>query len=105
ERDLDAVRPGHGYLAKRLRAGAKLRRVAHAHREALAPFYRHGEVGLADALINHLLNRADVDAIAGRRLPINLNVDVGRAGDLLRVNILGAGDGLENRSDFARALL
>ena len=78
-------------LAERLRVGAVLRRVAHAHREPPPAFDGRRQVRLADRGLDDLLDVADADAVARRRGAIDLDVQVLAAGDLLGIDIAGAG--------------
>ena len=57
------------HAGERLRIGAVLRCIPHAHGKALSAFDRHRERRLADGVLNHLLNITDADSVES-----NLNV-------------------------------
>ena len=80
---------GDGHAAERLRARAVLGRVPHPHREALAALDGQGEVRLADRGLDDVLDGADRDPVARRRLPVHPDVEVGGARHLLGVDVGG----------------
>jgi len=86
-------RPGwrrDGDLAQGLRTPTKLRRITNPDGKAAAAFDRDGEIGFAYALLDFILNRFRVDAVACGGGAINVNVDVRRAANLFGIDVLGA---------------
>ena len=52
-------------------------------REAVPPFHGGGEHFAPQGGLDHILDVADIDAIAGRRLAVDVDVEVIAAGDPL----------------------
>ena len=70
---------GTGTLASASGLRAILRRIAHAHREALAPFDGQHQVRFAHRRLKDVLDRADGDPIACCRLTIDPYIEIRRA--------------------------
>ena len=73
-----------------LYAGAKLRRIAHPHGKTTTALDGHRKICFADTLFDGVVNYFLVDAIARRRYAVNMNVDVRRTTNSLRIDIIHA---------------
>src|SRR3990172_2243057 len=80
-------RRGDRNLSQSPRALPIFRRITNAYREATATFDRHGEVSLADTFFYSVLYCPNIDRISSRCLPIDLNINLGSAADLFRIDI------------------
>src|SRR6266576_404197 len=78
---------------------AILLRVAHTDWKTPAAFDSNCEVRLADAFLDRVPDGANIDAVTGCCRSVDMNVDIRRAADLLRINIGCAWHSLHYLSD------
>src|SRR5947207_10074846 len=91
QRDLRSAGCRNQDLPECVRVGAILGRVAHAHVESRASLDRGGEYRFANSRLDDLLNLSDADAVSRGSRSIDFDVQVLTAGDLLGVDVAGAG--------------
>ena len=87
ERNLRAVGAGNQDIAERFDIFAEISRIPHADGEALASFNRGRHVLPANRRLNHVLNVADINAVARGSRPIDANFEIRSAGNSLRIEI------------------
>src|SRR5690606_9596790 len=81
---------------KVVEALAELAQIANANRIAFAPFDRRREILAANGNFDHVLDIANVDAVAGNLGPIDIEFDVRLADDPVSNNIRSAGHGSQD---------
>ncbi len=81
--DLRAALGDHGQRAELLHRVAQLARVAHVDRKALQALDRLADVLAADRRGDDALHVGDVQAVARRRIAVDVHVDVAAAGEAL----------------------
>ncbi len=92
--------PGTKTVAQRVDTLPEVPRISDPHGIALASFNGVGEILSADRRFDHILNVANRNPAARRRIPVDANLHVGCAGDLLGIQIDGAWNVVQNALDF-----
>ena len=96
---------GDEQILHRLLVFAEGAGVADADGEPLAAFDGRGDRLAAQGRLDDVLNVADVDAVAGRLLAVDVDLQVAFADDLVGEDVDRAGDLLEHGGDLLRDLL
>ena len=93
QRHLQAARALHEHRVQHFDTVAQLARVGDAHGVAFAPFERAGDRHAADRRHDRLLDVAQRQPVVAHTVPVDLDLDVGFAADVLDVGARHARNG------------